>query len=429
MVNANHHIFRRLRAISPALRDSVRDARAQGPAADRRRAPLPLPRLEISSKTTCGRSSATAIGRIRSRDHAGTGDRFHSGGQSSRYKDGNWGAMDFTGTWIEGHPRHLFQPPSARLKTDRFHPRQRSLRRTRTTSPYASRHPSKAKPWPGGALFTRYGVTDCKVHLPARLLAGKAAVRIELHVENPQSAQKVADALGTEDHRLRSARTRHQSPADHLHQSRPWRTRSAKPSISLSTTTASSTPTNAGPSPTNSAPGPSAPTPASRSTRAQTTRVPVAATFTINDAVIDPDHPDMDVTVAVNGQALAQWTNWPTRNTHDRVVLLPAHIFRTLDPIHLSIRVKNPRTSYALGWSTWDKRPRGIRLNKLKIAPVLQYHLGEVMDFTAGGPAIAFAAIPSVSNGPCPTRGASGRSAVAPASPCHSIALRRRPRH
>jgi hypothetical protein len=106
--------------------------------------------------------------------------------------------------------------------------------------------------------------------------------------------------------------------------------------------------------------------------------------------VIDPDHPDMEVTVAVNGQPHAHWTNWPTRNTHDRVVLLPPNIFRTLDPIHLSIRVKNPRTSYALGWSTWDKRPRGIRLNKLKIAPVFQYHLGDLMDFTAGGPAVAF---------------------------------------
>jgi hypothetical protein len=37
---------------------------------------------------------------------------FTSAGQSARYKDGNWGAMDFTGTWIEGHQAAiLFTPP------------------------------------------------------------------------------------------------------------------------------------------------------------------------------------------------------------------------------------------------------------------------------------------------------------------------------
>ena len=106
--------------------------------------------------------------------------------------------------------------------------------------------------------------------------------------------------------------------------------------------------------------------------------------------MIDEQHPDMDVTVAVNGKNVAEWTNWPTRNTHDRVVVLPAECFRTVDPIRISLLVKCPRSSFALGWSTWDKRPRGIRLNKLRLAPVLQYHLGDVMDFTTGGEAIAF---------------------------------------
>jgi hypothetical protein len=125
-----------------------------------------------------------------------------------------------------------------------------------------------------------------------------------------------------------------------------------------------------------------------------TTTIPVAATFTINDAVIDavnnPDHPEFEAAVTVNGEAAAQWNNWPTRNTHDRAVVLPAACFRTLDPIRIALHVKNPRTSFALGWSTWDKRPRGIRLNKLRLAPVIQYHLSEVMDFTAGGEAVAF---------------------------------------
>ena len=119
--------------------------------------------------------------------------------------------------------------------------------------------------------------------------------------------------------------------------------------------------------------------------------IPVVATFTINDAVIGPRHPDLEVEIAVNGTPVAQWSRWPTRDTHERTVVLPAPYFRALDPVHISLRVKTPRTSCALGWSTWDQRPRGIRLNKLKLAPVCQYRLGDTMDFTSGGAAVAFA--------------------------------------
>ena len=316
---------------------------------------------------------------------------FTSTGQSSRYKDGNWGAMDFSGTWIEGHSAAiLFVPPKGveddliafiRVNEAFIGPEDEAIRVR------ASFEGEALARW---SLFTRYGITVCKILLPARLLADKAVCRIELHVENPQSAQRVADALGqkTIGHDPRELGIKVQQLT--FTGKDPWR-------YSLGETLDF---TEQGKGIEHADECWTLPDELGTWTIGpeadivlwprETTAVPVAATFTINDAVIDEQHPDMDVAVSVNGQIVAQWTNWPTRNTHDRVVVLPAECFRTLDPIRISILVKNARTSFALGWSTWDKRPRGIRLNKLRLAPVLQYHLGDLMDFTAGGEAIAF---------------------------------------
>ena len=45
-------------------------------------------------------------------------------------------------------------------------------------------------------LFSRYEITVCKVIMPARLMAGKTACRLEFHVENPQSTERAARAEG-----------------------------------------------------------------------------------------------------------------------------------------------------------------------------------------------------------------------------------------
>ncbi len=321
---------------------------------------------------------------------------FTSAGQSSRYKDGNWGAMDFSGTWMEGHTAAiLFAPPQSvpgrdeddliafiRVNEAFIGPEDDPIRVR------ASFEGETLAQW---SLFTRYGITVCKILLPARLVAGKAVCRIELHVENPQSAQRVADALGqkTIGHDPRELGIKVQQVA--FTNKDPWR-------YSLNQTL-DFTEQGKGiehadecwTQPDELGTWTIGPEAGIVLWPRETTEIPVAATFTINDAAIDPEHPDMDVTVVVNGQPVAQWNNWPTRNTHDRAVVLPAECFRTLDPIRISLHVKNPRTSLAMGWSTWDKRPRGIRLNQLRLAPVLQYHLGDVMDFTAGGQSVAFA--------------------------------------
>ena len=45
-------------------------------------------------------------------------------------------------------------------------------------------------------VYTRFQTTTCKAVLPARLMAAKQVCRIELHAENPQSAERVAMASG-----------------------------------------------------------------------------------------------------------------------------------------------------------------------------------------------------------------------------------------
>ena len=122
---------------------------------------------------------------------------FTSTGQSSRYKDGNWGAMDFSGTWIEGHSAAFLFTPPERVDDDLIaFIRVNEAFIGPEDEPIRVRASFEGEALARWSLFTRYGITVCKVLLPARLLADKAVCRLELHVENPQSAQRVADALG-----------------------------------------------------------------------------------------------------------------------------------------------------------------------------------------------------------------------------------------
>lgn len=316
---------------------------------------------------------------------------FTSVGQSSRYKDGNWGAMDFSGTWIEGHSAAILFAPPERADDDLIaFIRVNEAFIGPEDEPIRVRASFEGETLARWTLFTRYGITVCKILLPARLIAGKSVCRIELHVENPQSAQRVADALGqkTIGHDPRELGVKVQQVT--FTNKDPWRYSLGETLDFTEHARGIDHADECWTQPDELGAWTIGPEAGIIIWPRETTAVPVAITFTINDAVIDPDHPDMEAKVTVNGQQVAVWTNWPTRNTHDRTVVLPPECFRSLDPIRVALHVKNPRTSFALGWSTWDKRPRGIRLNKVRLAPVLQYHLGGVMDFTAGGEAVAF---------------------------------------
>jgi hypothetical protein len=119
---------------------------------------------------------------------------------------------------------------------------------------------------------------------------------------------------------------------------------------------------------------------------------PVAALITVNDVAVNEEKPNVEVLVAVNGRQVAHWILGPTRDTGEHRVLLPAGAWRALEPLILSFHVKNTRTPFELGWSTWDKRPTGLRLSQLRFVPAgpVKYRLGEVIDLTDGGNSIAF---------------------------------------
>jgi hypothetical protein len=118
----------------------------------------------------------------------------------------------------------------------------------------------------------------------------------------------------------------------------------------------------------------------------------VAAIVTINDVAVNQENPTLDVLVAVNGRQVAHWILGPTRDTGEHRVVLPADAWRAQVPLIVSFHVKRPRSPLELGWSTWDRKPLGLRLNQLRLVPAgpLKYRLGDVIDLADEGNSIAF---------------------------------------
>jgi hypothetical protein len=241
-------------------------------------------------------------------------------------------------------------------------------------------------------LFSRYEITVCKVILPARLMAGRSACRLEFHVENPQSTERAAKARGEQvigedprelgikiqriefvsKDRLRYSLgktldfTENGEGVDHTDER--W---GPPDSFGVWTLGPDATVTLLPTEPVES---------------------PAAAIFTVNDVAVSAENPVQDVVVAVNGRPVANWILGPTRDTGDHRVLLPADAWCAPEPLIVSFHVKSPRSPVELGWSTWDQRPLGFRLNQLRLTPagLSKYRLGEVIDLTDGGNSIAF---------------------------------------
>ena len=314
-----------------------------------------------------------------------------SEGHSSRYKDGHWGAMDYTGSWIEGHRAAiLFVPPSS-LQSD-------LVVYVQINEAFfgPELEPMRFKVFFEGeflvnwTIYTRFQTTTCKVVLPQRLMVSKNACRLEFHAGNPQSVQRVAVAAGqrlaNEDPRELSVKIQKLTftGADRLR-------------YSLGDTL-DFTADGAGLAHINECwtqadgfgvwtLGPEAnlvlllkePIP-----------VPLKAIFTITDVAVSDEQPFLDVRMDINGATAAQWTLGPTRLTDERRTLLPEG-FPTSDPVLITFHVE-PRTPIDLKWSTWDTRPLGFRLTKFSLVPAgsLKYRLGEVIDLTDSGNSTAF---------------------------------------
>jgi hypothetical protein len=121
---------------------------------------------------------------------------FTSAGRPAPFKDGRWGAADYTGTWTDGDPAFfVFQPPrssgdvvvSVRVNEAFIGPEGDPIQVEVLLDGVKLAH------W---SFFTRFEVVDAKADIPAALLAGKEVCRLEFHVENPQSASRVAASQG-----------------------------------------------------------------------------------------------------------------------------------------------------------------------------------------------------------------------------------------
>jgi len=314
-------------------------------------------------------------------------------GKCSRYKDGNWGAMDFTGSWIEGRRAAILFAPAPEHTGDlvayvRINEAYLSLE----NDPMYIRVFFEGVELSRWTVYTRYEVTLCKAVLPARLLAGKTVCRLEFEIENPQSADRYARAKGQqiigEDPRELGVKIQKIdfASADRLRyslgQSLDF---TEKGDGAFFTNECWTQPDGFG----IWTLGPHA---ALVLLPKEPVAKPLLAIFTINDVAVSADHPLLKASVSFNGRKMAEWALGPTRLTDERKVLLLPEGFPTLDPVNISFHIPSPQSPFELKWSTWDKRPLGFRLTGFRLEPAgsLKYKLGDVIDLTDGGNSAAF---------------------------------------
>jgi hypothetical protein len=318
---------------------------------------------------------------------------FTSAGHPARFMDGNWGSTDYTGAWTDGDRAvFVFAPPSAGGD---------AIVLVRVNEVFIGPEGDPIQvdvlldgvPLDRWSFFSRYELVDAKVAIPAALLAGKSVCRLEFHVRNPQSAARVAKAQGQQvigdDPRMLGFKVQRLvfRSLDRLRYN-PGQTLefTTHGTGALHTNECWSLPDDFGVWTF----GP----------RSIVTLLPAEplegraqAIFTINDVAVSGEHSTRTVRVLFNGRQVANWTLGPARDAGELRVLLPAGALSTRDPVTLAFETPTPRTPVELGWSTWDTRPLGFRLSRLRIAPAgrLKYRLGEPIDFLDGGDSLVFA--------------------------------------
>ena len=315
-----------------------------------------------------------------------------SSSQSGRYKDGNWGATDFTGTWTDGACASLvFAPPT---------PPDDLLAYVRVVEAFPGLNGDpirfqvlfEGKRLGRWAIHTRYGRSTFRILIPRDLMTGKSACRLEFHIENPQSAQLQATLKGEqvigEDPRdlgikvqritfagtdrlkytLRQAIDFRERGSGVYHIDECW---TQPDNLGTWTLGADANLVLYLQEPVD---------------------VPVMAAFTITDVAVNDEFPYVSVSVAFNGSSVATWRLGPTRSHDERKVLIPLDILRAANPLTISFHVDSPRSPAQLKWSDSDTRQLGFRLTTFCMEPVRapKYKLGDVLDFTSAGNAAGF---------------------------------------
>ncbi len=314
---------------------------------------------------------------------------FTSQGRSARYKDGDWGEMDYSGTWIDGYRAALvFQAPPSLQSDLLVHLRVTESRIGPDGEPVRVRVLFEGQPLICWTVFMRFEIAHCKALIPARLLEGKSVCRLELCPENPQPPERVSMLQAvSEDPREFSLKVqlvsfttagRLRAPLGQAidftqhgqgiyHTDERWTNPDDLGAWTL---------------------GPEA---SLDLVVAGTVDGLTSAVFTITDAAVTGEFPEIGVSVALNGRDVAAWTI-RSRFTEQRRILLPANLLPAEKPVRFTFRIQDPRTPLQLGWHSQDTRPLGFRLTRLEFNPAgsLEYRLGELIDFAEGGNAMTF---------------------------------------
>ncbi len=307
---------------------------------------------------------------------------FTSAGHPARFKDGHWGATDYTGTWTDGDRAvFVFQPPPAagnllvcvRVNEVFLGPEGDPMRVEVLLDGARLAH------W---SFYSRYEMVDARAAIPAALLAGKPVCRLEFHVETPQSAARVAVSQGVQvigdDPRMLGFKVQRiifLSGERRLYNPGQTLDFTAGGTGAMYANECWALPDNLG----MQTLGPHGTVTLLPSQPMEHAR----ATFTVNDLAIGEGCPSQTVRVLFDGRPVANWTLGPPRDVGELRILLPPGALAPHKPSTFAFEIATPRTPVELGWSNWDTRPLGFRLAKLRIAPVrkLKYRLGEPIDF------------------------------------------------
>jgi hypothetical protein len=377
VINANHHVFRRftdqfLLATDTPFATHVRKGRPR----------VGDDRLYPSHKWKYTEDAMRSFFGYDTEDQSvpsiAVGDTIDltSAGRSSLYKDGHWGAMDFTGTWTDGYRAALlFAPPPAFEEDLLAFVRVNEVFIGPEGDPMRVEVLLDGEPLTRWTLPSRYDITDCKAILPARLMAGKTACRLEFHVENPQSTQRAAEARGEqlvgEDPRelgIKIQRVEFASK-DRLRYSLGktidltgggnsiafagdllgvgWARSETYGSWTVGTEATLKVVFDTLSEPRTSESGRTAPK-------------PIPASFVISDCMISGRAPKLPVVVKANGRVVAEWT-LDDRNAHTRSIDLPPEVFAAGPELTLTFEIPAPHSPASFGWNT-DDRPLGFRL-------------------------------------------------------------------
>ena len=368
VINANHHVFRRftdqfLLATDTPFATHVRKGRPR----------VGDDRLYLSHKWKNTEDAMRSFFGYDAEDHSvppiAVGDTIDltSEGRSSPYKDGHWGAMDFTGTWTDGYRAALlFAPPSGEKDVVAF-VRVNEVFIGPEGDPMRVEVLLDGEPLTRWTLLSRYDITDHKAILPARLMAGRTVCRLEFHVENPQSTERAAEARGEqligEDPRELGIKIQRVEFASKDRLRYPL-----GKTIDLTDGGNSIALAGdllgvgwAGPEPYGSwTVGTEAALTVLTEPRPSGSVGTIPASFVISDCMICERAPKLPVVVKANGRVVAEWT-LDHRNAHTRSINLPPEVFAAGPELTLTFEIPAPHSPASFGWNT-DDRPLGFRL-------------------------------------------------------------------